>query len=83
MPAHRSVARRRAAGRARWRRWARRSRNGRATCLVEYDGVALGKLILAGWLPRRTGDVYPPLEIARAIADLLERGVLPKKPLTR
>src|SRR5262249_47792233 len=49
---------RRAAGRQRWHRWAARRRAGRATCPVEYDGTALGKLILKGWLPR--SDTYAP-----------------------
>jgi hypothetical protein len=51
--------------------------------MVEYDSVTLGKLILSGWLERRPDDHYRPQEIARAVADLLERGTLPKKPLTR
>jgi hypothetical protein len=74
---------RRANGRARWHRHADRRRRGCAVCLAEYDGITLGKLILAGWLPRRPGDLYTPPEIARAIADLLENGTLPKKFLTR
>src|SRR5262245_58178514 len=74
-----AVRRRRANGRARWRRWAERRRAGRAPVAVEYDGATLGKLTLAGWLPRRPDDLYPPQEIARAIADLLEHGALPRK----
>jgi hypothetical protein len=71
---------RRAAGLARWRRHVARRRRGCAVCLAEYSGVALGKLILAGWLPQRSDDyVYRPDEIARAIADLLELGALPRK----
>jgi hypothetical protein len=77
------LRRRRAAGRQRWRRWRDRRRAGRATCLAEYDGAGLGKLILAGWLERRPGELYRPQEIARAISCLLEYGALPKKSLTR
>jgi hypothetical protein len=75
--------RRRASGLRRWRRWRDRRRRGCAVCAAEYSGVALGKLILAGWLPRRPDDLYRPQEIARAVADLLEHGTLPKKFPTR
>jgi hypothetical protein len=79
-----AVRRRRANGRARWRRHADRRRRGCAVCSAEYSGVALAKLILAGWLPQRPDDyAYRPDEIASAIADLLEHGMLPKKSLTR
>jgi hypothetical protein len=74
-----TLRRRRASGRRRWRRWADRRRRGRAVCLAEYDGAGLGKLILAGWLERRPDDLYLPQEIARALADLLEHGDLPRK----
>jgi hypothetical protein len=83
MKAPSAVRRRRANGRARWRRHVDRRRRGCAVCLAEYSGVALGKLILAGWLEHRPSDLYAPREIARAIADLLEHGMLPKKSLTR
>jgi hypothetical protein len=74
-----TLRRRRAAGRQRWHRWADRRRRGCAVCSAEYSGVALGKLILAGWLPRRPDDFYRPQEIARAITDLIARGDLPRK----
>jgi len=68
---------RRAAGRTRWHRWAARRRAGRATGRFEYDGAALGKLILAGWLPR--SDTYSPEAIGRAVTDLIAHGDLPRK----
>jgi hypothetical protein len=71
--------RRRAAGRQRWRRWSARRRAGRAVIAVEYGGAELARLIMAGWLERRPDDLYRPQQIASAIADLLERGVLPRK----
>jgi len=77
------IADRRTAGRERWRRWAALRRAGRALASVPYDGAGLAKLIVAGWLPRRESDLYRPEDVARAIADLLDRADLPKKPLTR
>ena len=72
-----SIRSRRAAGRARWHRWADRRRAGRATCPVEYDGAGLGKLILKGWLPR--SDTYSSEAIGRAVTDLIAHGDLPRK----
>ena len=74
---HRTSAAKRAAGRVRWRKWAARRRAGRATCPVEYDGVALGKLILKGWLP--PSDTFSPEAIGRAVTDLIAHGDLPRK----
>jgi hypothetical protein len=76
-PSSSTLRRRRAAGRQRWHRWAARRRAGRATCPVEYDGAALGKLILKGWLPR--SDTYSPEAIGRAVTDLIAQGDLPRK----
>jgi hypothetical protein len=78
-PTSSALRRRRAAGRQRWRRWRDRRRRGCAVCAAEYSGVALGKLILAGWLPRRPDDLYRPQEIARAVTDLIAHGDLPRK----
>jgi hypothetical protein len=81
LAAPKTIAARRRAGRARWRRHAARRRAGRAVCPVEYDGVGLGKLILSGWLARRPDDFYRPQEVAHAITDLLASGALPRKNL--
>jgi hypothetical protein len=70
---------RRAAGRARWDRWAARDRAGKAFARgVEYDGRVLGKLIEAGWLTPGA-DVYPRSVVGGAVSDLLAQADLPKK----
>jgi hypothetical protein len=80
----RSAVKRRAAGRTRWRRWAALRRSGAALCLVRFDGAAVAKLIVAGWLPRRPDDHgYGPEEVAAAIAEMIAKADLPKKSLTR
>jgi hypothetical protein len=70
----------RAAGRERWRRWARLRREGKAVARVEYDGVGVAKLVLAGWLTRKPDDHgYPPEEVEAAIAEMIAKADLPKK----
>jgi hypothetical protein len=79
-----SFARRRAAGRRRWQRWAALRRDGAALCLVRFDGTAVAKLIIGGWLERRPDDRgYTPDEVGRAIAEMVAHADLPRKNLTR
>jgi hypothetical protein len=81
----RSDADRRAAGRERWRRWARLRARGQALCAVRFDGGLVARLVLAGWLDRRPDDRgYTAEEVAAAIDALLATADLPrKKTLTR
>jgi hypothetical protein len=70
---------RRAAGLARWRRWAARERAGRGSGRFEYDRGTLNRLIAAGWLEYRPDHAPTPDEIDRAVSDFLLHGDLPKK----
>jgi len=69
---------RRAAGLRRWHRWKANDRAGIAVARVHYNGVALGKLIVSGWLPAHHA-VYTDEEIGRAISDLIRHGNLPRR----
>jgi len=69
---------RRAAGLRRWHRWKANDRAGIAVARVHYNGVALGKLIVSGWLPAHHA-VYTDEEIASAISDLIRHGNLPRR----
>jgi len=69
---------RRAAGLRRWHRWKANDRAGIAVARVHYNGVALGKLIVSGWLPAHHA-VYTDEEIGRAISDLIRQGNLPRR----
>ena len=69
---------RRAAGLRRWHRWKANDRAGIAVARVHYNGIALGKLIMSGWLPAHHA-VYTDEEIGRAISDLIRHGNLPRR----
>jgi hypothetical protein len=74
-----SAAKRRAAGRVRWRRWAQRHNSGHAIAPVTYNAISLAKLIMAGWLPRNAAELYPAKAVGEAISTLLQYGDLPPK----
>ena len=74
----RKLSQRRATGRRRWHRWKRNDRAGIAVARVHYNGIALGKLIMSGWLPAHHA-AYTDEEIGRAISDLIRQGNLPSR----
>jgi hypothetical protein len=68
----------RAAGRERWRKWAKLRRAKKATARFEYDGPILGRLIVAEWLA--PSDAPTPDEIGRAVSNFFAHvDPLPKK----
>jgi len=74
-----SAAKRRAAGRVRWRAWAQRHNSGHAIAPVTYNAISLAKLIMAGWLPRNAAELYPAKAVGEAISALLAYADLPVK----
>jgi hypothetical protein len=74
-----SAAKRRAAGRVRWRAWAQRHNSGHAIAPVTYNAISLAKLIMAGWLPRDAAELYPAKAVGEAISALLAYADLPVK----